>query len=202
MTKFKRTRNALKWTLISVPLGVLGYKQIKQGNKVMGNLIHQLANPTCPECNRGVMVLDEDADGILQENGEPLYPWHCNACEYFLFAPVDNKQTKNMVGQVRAENTLKTIGSIDDEELELYAKTQRMTSRVFFLCSVLTMFGFFYMVAFSDASFLICLNYLAIAIALWTFGMVRSYRHWQLMNRKLFIKGTFLQWVKTEKWMI
>ena len=203
MAKLGKTKKFFKFTFVSVPLGVLGIHQLRRGNKAMQQMVQSISNPSCPNCEKGVLILDKDAEGFINnDDSEAYYPWICSQCEYKIFAPVNIQKAKEIVKKQKTSFVTEKIQTISDSELEEYSKTHKISSRIFFSFSILTFLGFFYMLSFSNAKIMTCMNYLFISIAFGIYGLVRSYRYWQLTNKKLYIDNSFKNWIKNEKWFV
>ena len=187
---------------VSMPLSILGVGQIKAGNKNISDMWKSLANPVCPECGKGVLVMQNEQQNHAGQHFEkPLYPWVCNRCPFSFLGEAKASKVSESTTRYRNERVKAVFLDMDHTELERIARGHCLHSRVFFLASVLTMIGFFYMLVWGSGAMLAA-NWFSIAFALWVFGMKRSYRSWQVRTGHLFFEGAFWFWFKHEKWLI
>ena len=202
---WKAGKKAAKFTFVSMPLSILGVNQLRMGNKHLSDLWKSLSNPVCPECDKGLLVMEEDEPGVLdqQQDGttHDLHPWVCNKCGFAFLAESDVAKVREGASRYRNERVKVLLTSMEYAERQQIARGHCLHSRVLFVASLLAAVGFTYMLA-SGASLILALNWLSIAFALWVFGMKKSYRSWQVTTGNLFEEGAFWFWFKNEKWFV
>lgn len=206
MGLFDKGKKAAKFTFISMPLSIFGTNQLKMGNQQIASLWKSIVNPTCPECNEGVLMIQKAEQETFEQTDDAfsplrLYPWRCTKCQ-FAFLEEDNAtKVREAVAKYRNEKIKQSLSTIEQQEIEAIANNHKLYSRTLFVASTLCLIGFFYLIA-TNASLLIACNWLAIGFALWVFGMKRSYRSWQVRTSHLFVDNAFWHWLKHEKWII
>lgn len=198
-------KKAARFSFISMPLSILGINQLKMGNQHIAALWRSLSNPVCPDCDKGVMVID-DAEGQVidqQANGQTkhLHPWVCKNCGWGFLEVNDPRKVREGCIRYRNERVKASLTDLEFAEREQFSRGHKLHSRAFFIAASIGIAGFIYMIA-SGASFMLALNWLSISFALWIFGMKKSYRSWQVRTGNLFVEGSFWFWIKHEKWVI
>jgi len=202
---WKSGKKAAKFTFVSMPMSILGINQLKMGNRQIADLWKSLSNPVCPECDKGVLVM-QGGDGKVidqQQDGtnNHLHPWVCNSCGFAFLEESDISKVRENAVRYRTERVKIELTDMEHAEREQIAHGHRLHSRAFFSTSTLAVIGFVYMIA-SGASLILALNWLSIAFALWVFGMKKSYRSWQIKTGHLFVDGAFWFWFKHGKWLV
>jgi hypothetical protein len=197
---------AAKFVFWSMPLSVFGIHHLMQGHRQMTAMWKTLANPICPSCDGGVLLKQDnpdDEDSTLEQTVQghnQLCTWSCHQCGYTLLAPTQIDQAKSIAANMQQKRLAAELGEVGVEEREKLANKHCISSRIFYTCSIIVFVGFLYFIM-SGKSIMLSVNWLAIAVMLWIFAMKRSYRAWQVISGRIFEKGTFLYWVKNEKWM-
>lgn len=200
----KAGKKAAKIAFVSMPLSILGINQLKMGIQQISDLWKSLSNPVCPECDNGVLVMQDGGQVVDQQQDgttRHLQPWVCNRCGFALLEESDVTKVRKIAARYRNERVKAVFTDMEYAEREKIAHGHRLHSRAFFLASALVAIGFVYMLA-SGAALLLALNWLSIAFAMWVFGMKMSYRSWQAKTGQLFVDGAFWYWFKNEKWLI
>lgn len=204
MSLLKKGKKVGKFAFVDMPLSLIGVNALKMGNKQIADLWKSLSYPVCPHCDKGVLqcqydeqVLDQLTDGTTRQ----LSPWMCNNCGFAFLAENDLNAVRKSAVRYRNERVKCQLTEMELAEREGIAKGHRLQSRAFFISSMLSVVGFIYMLA-SGAAFLLALNWLSIAFALWVFAMKKSYRAWQVTTGQLFVAGAFWFWFKHEKWLV
>lgn len=195
-------KKAAKFVFVSMPLSLFGINQLKMGNQQIADLWRSLTNPTCPVCDAGVLLRSEgDANTVDHETGHQLYPWACSHCGWGFLQVKSKKKVSEDCARYRGELIKAKLTNLEIVEREKYARAHRLHSRAFFITATLAVLGFLYMIA-SGAALILAFNWLCFALVAWIFGLKRSYRCWQLTTGTLFVKNSFWQWLKNEKWII
>jgi len=203
---WKASKKAAKFAFVSMPMSIFGINQLKMGNRQILDLWKSLSNPVCPECDKGVLVMQGDEGQVIdqQQDGTTtrhLHPWVCNNCGFTFLEEGDVAKIRESAARYRNERVKAELADMEYAEREKIARGHRLHSRAFFVASTLAAIGFIYMLA-AGASLLLALNWLTIAFALWVFGMKKSYRSWQAKTGNLFVDGAFWFWFKHEKWLV
>lgn len=211
---FRRTKKVTKY-LAAAPLKVMGISVIRQNNQILKEQFYKLNAPVCPHCFESIMMLDESRTGVRRtyeaENPEDgnqtveLYHWVCQnpECEADELMPLDNNEARDWAKQLHNELASEKIQVMEEAEMEPYVKTHRVFARIMYACSFACILYFLYAAAFSDTSlFKLLLIYLPVSAAFFVNGMKRSYRCWQLRERRLFDEGAFKEWLGTGRWFV
>jgi len=204
---FNAGKKAAKFTFISMPMALLGVNQLRMGNQQIKALWQSTFNPSCPECDRGILLIRDRSEHDIEQSAEGntrvLYPWCCSDPNCgFGFLEEDNiKKVKAGALRYRNERVKASLSDIDYAEIVRISRSHRLHSRAFFVASLVGAIGCFYMLA-TGAGIMIAINWLSISFALWVFAMKKSYRCWQVMTGQLFVEGAFWAWFQNEKWII
>lgn len=196
MGLWNTSKKVTKFTLVSMPLSILGINHLRMGYKQITDLWKSLSNPVCPNCYEGIMK----AENSGEEKMDSLRPWVCNKCG-FGFLDSDLSSARKTAISYRNKREKTELAELPFSERENIARGHRFQSRAFFIASALALLGFFYLLA-SGARILIASNWLAVGVSLWFFGMKKSYRSWQCTTGSIFVNGSFWLWFKNEKWIV
>ena len=202
----KKIGSAVRFSTITIPKKLLGVDLMKSNYDLIANQYKLMALPSCPQCNEAKMVLDMDREGIREhyENGTSLdlYHWKCPACQNETMLPIEPSLAKEVAQGKRNEVVSHQVHEIDDTELNSYAKLHKIYSRIFYCLALLTFLILLYNIAFKSSGFLSYIPFACISIACATQGLIRAYRHWQVVNRHLFVENGFQNWIKQGKWFV
>lgn len=208
MGLFSAGKKVAKFTFISMPLSILGFNQLRMGNQQIKALWRSNFNPSCPECNSGILVKSEEGETVVDQpkgvdQSRILHPWTCSneSCRFAFLEEDDLKKVKDAARRYRNESVKASLTDMQYEEIERISKSHRMHSRAFFVACFIAAAGAFYMAA-TGSGILLALNWLSISFALWVFAMKKSYRSWQVKTGQLFVEGAFWFWFQTEKWIV
>ncbi|WP_298702093.1 hypothetical protein [uncultured Variovorax sp.] len=192
---------------MAMPLGIFGWHLNKRLFALLRNLWAASTNPTCPECNAGVLLAQVDASLIVNQpvrtggEPEPLYPWTCNHCDFTLLAASNHCQVGNAARQHRFGRARAVYGDLAMKERDSFAGRYRIASRIFFGASATMLISGLYMLA-SGVAMMIVLPWLSFGGMYWVFGMTRSYRAWQVATGHLFVEGAAFHWFSHEHWIV
>lgn len=207
MGLFNNGKKAAKFAFITMPGAALGWNRLTMGNRYIADLWRSLWNPACPKCDKGVLSIHATEEnltiGKAHTDGAPLklYPWTCSNCDFAVLEEADITKARDATARFRAERVKVFLAEAPSEERDTYERSHRLHSRAYFGATTLGAAGLLYMVA-SGAGFLVIVNWLCATIAMWTLGMKKSYRAWQVHTGTVFVDGAFWLWLKHEKWMI
>lgn len=198
-------KKAAKFTFWTIPQRVLGVEHLRQGNEQLKALWQSLRYPVCPDCDQGVLVmkpeskvLDQGPDGTTR----PVYEWACTHCDCHFQGGSNVAQVRAAAIEFRNQRVRDAFASkLDIGTRQAIERAHTWHSRAFFVASALTAAGFIYMLA-SGTVILLVVNWLAITLALWIFGMKKSYRAWQVRTGNVFVRGALWTWFKHEKWLV
>ena len=93
----KPLSKAAKFTAVSMPLSIFGWQLNKRLFAWLRALWAGSINPTCPDCDSGILLAQTEASAILDQpvkatdKPQPLYPWACNHCGFTLLAGLDHR---------------------------------------------------------------------------------------------------------------
>jgi len=196
-------KKAAKYAFVSMPLSILGINQLKSGNQHLLALWRSLSNPVCPSCDKGVMVIDEEQGQVVDQSSNSqvhlLHTWVCNNCGWGCLEVNDPRKVNQGCILYRNERAKASMTELQFAEREEISRGHRLQSRAFFIAASIGAVGFIYMIA-TGASFMLAINWIAIAFAFWVFALKKSYRAWQVTTGNLFVEGAFWFWLKHEKW--
>ena len=198
---------AAKFTAVTMPLSIFGWQLNKRLFAWVRALCAGSINPTCPDCDSGILLAQTDASAILDQpvkatdKPQPLYPWACNHCGFTLLAGLDHKHVGEVARRHRFGRARAAFGDLAMQERDGFAGKHRVASRIFFGTSAAMLVGGIYMLA-SGTSLMIALPWLSFSGMYWIFGMTRSYRAWQVATGHLFVEGAARHWFSHEKWFV
>jgi hypothetical protein len=196
---------ATKFTFVTVPLNVVGWNYNKKLFLWLRAFWTRSVNPDCPECNKGVLICDQNYDpsGHTQnvKGTQTLFAWVCTDCNYALLESKNPKVVRNAVAAIRQQQAKAAFSEMEQAELQRLAMGHRRGSRIFYAAALLTFANFARLLS-TDAPIMFSTNWLCFAIMFWVFGMKRAYRCWQVSEGHLFQAGAFRHWFKQGKWLI
>lgn len=205
MSLINKAGKAVKFATITVPLGVVGWTFNKKMFAFSRGFWTRSVNPSCPMCERGVLMCNHDAEPAQQPDGSkgsvPLFPWVCTDCAFTVYEPRNPAGVRHTVSLLKQQQAKAAFTELELADRERFAKGHRTSSRIFYVAATL-MFGNFIRLLIENAPLLIAINWLCFSFMFWVFGMKRSYRAWQIANGHLFEKGAFAYWFKHGKWLI
>lgn len=204
MSLISKAGKAAKFTVVTVPLGILGWNHNKKMFMFLRGFWSRSVNPSCPECDRGVLLCDKTTPTSVKNAGKAatqLFPWTCSDCQYTLYEPANPSAVRSTVALLRQEQAKATFTEMELAEREQIAKRHRLSCRIFYVAAAFT-FANFIRLLMINAPLMFSVNWLCFAFMFWVFGMKRSYRAWQIANGHLFEKGAFSYWFKHGKWLI
>jgi hypothetical protein len=187
---------------VTIPFSVVGIFQLKTGNQIIKQLWQSLYYPKCPECLKGILFPENHFDEQFLnklKNDDPCQ-FHCSHCNFIL-----NSTKKNINFDTYKLRVTKNINILNDpliqKQKEFSIKSHKYTSRIFYTTSFISIAYGMFQIAFGG-SLLHIINIMAISLPFFIAGLVRSYRAWQIKSNTLYVKGSFLHWLKYEKWFI
>ena len=202
---FDNGKKAAKFTFISMPMAILGVNQLKLGNQQIRALWRSNFSPTCPDCERGVLLKGDSEQQEVEQStsGEirVLHRWACTNCGFAFLDEADIRKVRTSTARYRNERVKLQLTQMERDQMDTLARSHRLHSRCFFVASVFALLGSLYMIA-SGAGIMVALNWLSIGFMLWVFGMKKSYRSWQVTSGQLFVDGAFWFWFQTQRWII
>lgn len=196
----KRTKKALKYSLIDMPKSVFGWNQFQKNNKLIGAMFQSITSITCPQCRKGGIRHDHELEMEIRGN-ETLYPYSCTHCDFAILAPKGKRNLKETIDRIRITIDKERIAKIDNTTAGTIARSHQKYSRIFHALSIACIMTMLYCVA-TNKSNLIAANWFFIGFMFWFQGIAKSYRYWQVTTNTFFIKGSFLRWFKDGKWYI
>ncbi|MEA9392212.1 hypothetical protein SJI19_16935 [Acerihabitans sp. TG2] len=196
-------KNALRITL-GVPLGgALGINQLANNNEVIKNLWKSIKNPKCPACESGVLFTENSHDGLLvnrSEHKNVLVKYYCVKCGYRISSTPS--EINEIVYQYRVENNLNFIqNQKNTKHIDHNIRSFKYTSRILYYAATAAFFYSIYIIA-SGGNLILAIDCVAISLPFFVSGMIRSYRCHQLQSNTLYVKGSFLRWLKYGKWFV
>lgn len=199
MSIFKPVNKAAKFTFVTAPQSIFGWQLNKRLFLWIKSFWTRSVNPSCPECDQGVMLLSSDTEPNDGQSNQ-LHPWVCTHCGYALLES-NVKRVREVVSDHRFERAKEAFSDMELKTREQLARKHRISARIFFLFALLTFMHAIYMVV-TGVAWLPTINWAAFSLMFWVFGMKRSYRSWQVISGHIFETGAFGHWFKQEKWLI
>lgn len=200
-----RAAQAAKYVTVTMPLSMFGWQLNKGLFAWNRSLWTHTVNPTCPDCNAGVLVAQRNAPAILDQtdgdDARPLQPWVCNHCGFGLLAPEGHNGIREVANRHRLARARVAFGDLSMAEREAFGRQHRIASRIFFTAAAVIGAHGIYLLA-SAAPLIIAINWLSFAFMFWVFGMKKSYRSWQVTTGHIFQEGAARHWFGHEKWLV
>lgn len=200
-----RAAQAAKYVTVTMPLSMFGWQLNKGLFAWNRSLWTRTVNPTCPDCNAGVLVAQRNAPAILDQtdgdDARPLQPWVCNHCGFGMLAPEGHNGIREVANRHRLARARVAFGDLSMAEREAFGRQHRIASRIFFTAAAVIGTHGIYLLA-SAAPLIIAINWLSFAFMFWVFGMKKSYRSWQVTTGHIFQDGAARHWFGHEKWLV
>lgn len=187
-----------------MPLSMFGWQLNKGLFAWNRSLWTRTVNPTCPDCNAGVLVAQRAPAILDQTDGDdarPLQPWVCNHCGFGMLAPEGHNGIREVANRHRLARARVAFGDLSMAEREAFGRQHRIASRIFFTAAAVIGAHGIYLLA-SAAPLIIAINWLSFAFMFWVFGMKKSYRSWQVTTGHIFQEGAARHWFGHEKWLV
>lgn len=209
----KRTKKTVAFLFKKMPADVFGFSQIKRNNVFLKQKWQDLSGPVCPHCAQAVMVLDTEREGVRRrsadgEDGETytdLYHWVCPSefCGADEMLPEKPAQAREWAKTIRNRIVAEQIPEMDEDQMSPYLKTHRITSRIMYGLSFLClMFMAANILFWQDSLTRTLFIYTPVAAAFFSCGLKRSYRYWQLSNKRLFDETALRDFLSSGQWFI
>lgn len=198
MAILKNAKRAGRFVFVDLPLGVLGYSQLRLGNRVIGDLWRSLRSVTCPQCNHGVLLRQDD--GQATSASDVKHPWTCSSCDFALLEGADWRSVRDTVRSIRQHQTLELLGQAETSSRQKRVRQYAMQSRIFFTLSFGTFGWFLYQLA-TGAGLIYSAHLASLAMAAGAVGLKASYRAWQVETGTLFQEGAFFRFLRNERWL-
>jgi len=194
-----KSKKAAKFVFVDMPLGVLGYSQLRLGNRVIRDLWSSVRSVVCPQCKQGVLVRSPVDQPTTANDRNTLHPWLCTQCDFAILQVADVRELRDSVRTMRNQEAVVLLG-----EMEFSARQKRMRqyafqSRLFFAISFAA-FGWFLFQVAAGASLVYSANIGSLGLACGAVALKASYRAWQLDTGTLFVEGSFLRFLRYERW--
>lgn len=200
-----RAAQAAKYVTVTMPLSMFGWQLNKGLFAWNRSLWTRTVNPTCPDCNAGVLVAQRNAPAILDQtdgdDARTLQPWVCNHCGFGMLAPEGHNGIREVANRHRLARARVAFGDLSMAEREAFGRQHRIASRIFFTAAAVIGAHGIYLLA-SAAPLIIAINWLSFAFMFWVFGMKKSYRSWQVTTGHIFQDGAARHWFGHEKWLV
>lgn len=206
MSIFGTTKKAAMFATVKVPLAIIGWKTIAANNEYIVNSFRALNAPTCPECLKGGMHCKTPEFEVRDEIGgkqlNTIYPWHCSnsACGYELFAPKNPTAAKAVIAKQMADRGQERLAEFGKDDIAKLIGQHKLRSRFLWLVGIVLLSMFIYRLADGQRIDL-CVGNLCIGFVASLYGLIASYRAWQLETGTLFIEGAFRRFVINENWI-
>lgn len=200
MAILQTSKKAAKFVFIDMPLGALGFSQLRLGNRVIMDLWRSLRAVTCPQCKHGILVCQKDERVAGEEGAAVQHPWLCTSCDFALLEVADIKKVRETVRSIRNKESIEQFGELEFAARQKRARQYATQSRIFFAFATVA-FGWFLYNFASGAGLLYSLNLASLGLACAAVALKASYRSWQVETGTLFVEGSFFHFLKHERWL-
>lgn len=197
MTLLKTAKKAAKFTFVSMPLSIFGWRNISTNHQHLKDLVNTIRNPHCPMCDKGVMFVSKDAEP--DENA--LYPWTCSGnCGFGVFTHRDQNSINKVLLPLITKKGRAKLNGMSEEEQRGLIKSHTRQSRIFWvfsaLCPLIALYSFV-----TGSVTLTCIGILSMMLPFSTLAIKWSYRAWQVRTGTLYVKGAFKQFIERGLWI-
>lgn len=197
MKIFSSAKRAARFTFVSMPLSILGWRQLRSNSSYIRDLWRTLRYPRCPECQRGVMHLPADAE----PDDKALYPWTCSAgCGFGVLAPENPAEIRRIVEARNEVRGKQRLAFLDDPERGKLIRSHLRKSRGYWVMVALV-FGLALWQIAAGAPFMVALSVLTLCLPFSVHAVRWSYRAWQVETGTLFEPGAFQRYVCSMRWV-
>lgn len=197
MTIFKTAKKVAKFTFVSMPLSIFGWRNISSNHQHLKDLMNTIRNPHCPMCDKGVMFVHKDADP--DENA--LYPWTCSGgCGFGVLTQRDQDSINKVLLPLITKKGRAQLNGMSEEEQAGLIKSHARQSRLFWvlamLCPLIALYSFV-----TGSVVLTCISILSMTLPFSVLAIKWSYRAWQVRTGTLYVEGAFKQFVTRGLWI-
>lgn len=197
MKFLKTAKNAAKFTFVSIPLSIFGWRNISSSHQHLKDLVNTIRNPHCPMCDKGVMFVHKDAEP--DENA--LYPWTCSGgCGFVVFTLRGQDSINQVLRPLVTKKGRAQLNGMSEEEQASLIKSHTRQSRMFWVfavfCPLIALYSFV-----TGSVVLTCISILSMTLPFSVLAIKWSYRAWQVRTGTLYIEGAFKQFVKRGLWI-
>ncbi|WP_095162358.1 hypothetical protein [Pseudomonas sp. Irchel 3F5] len=197
MTIFNTAKKAAKFTFVSMPLSIFGWRNISSNHQHLKDLVNTMRNPHCPMCDKGVMFVHKDAEP--DENA--LYPWTCSdGCGFGVFTQRDQDSINKVLFPLITKKGRAQLNGMSEEEQTGLIKSHTRQSRMFWVFAALCPLIALYSLATGSVA-LTCISILSMTLPFSILAIKWSYRAWQVRTGTLYVEGAFKQFVKRGLWI-
>lgn len=197
MKILKTAKNAAKFTFVSIPLSIFGWRNISSNHQHLKDLVSTIRNPHCPMCDKGVMFVHKDAEP--DENA--LYPWTCSGgCGFGVFTLRGQDSINKVLLPVITKKGRAQLNGMSEEEQTGLIKSHTRQSRMFWVFAVLCPLIALYGLATGSAA-PTGISILSMTLPFSILAIKWSYRAWQVRTGTLYVEGAFKQFVKRGLWI-
>lgn len=197
MTILETAKNAAKFTFVSIPLSIFGWRNISSNHQHLKDLVSTIRNPHCPMCDKGVMFVHKDAEP--DENA--LYPWTCSGgCGFGVFTLRGQDSINKVLLPLITKKGRAQLNGMSEEEQTGLIKSHTRQSRMFWVFAVLCPLIALYGLATGSAAST-CISILSMTLPFSILAIKWSYRAWQVRTGTLYVEGAFKQFVKRGLWI-
>ena len=199
MSIWGKSKSAAKFVFVKIPAGILGVNTLRSNHQTIKALYETISNPACPKCSGGVLTVQGSAQAGDSDNPNLKYAWACNRCDFMILGSSDKRSIIPALTSIRQEQSLALFDGLEADARQKYVKAHTLHSRIFFSASMAFFLGFCWMLLRGDG-LLLSINWIALALCMFVFGLKKSYRAWQVENGVLYVQGAFKSWFNNEKW--
>jgi hypothetical protein len=122
----------------------------------------------------------------------------CNFCDHYQAADLSlDADSTERLKDLAATQT----AALSQVELRKLIGRYQARSRWHYFFSVVAVCWAIYLL-WTGAMVWSFLNSTVIALLMFVQGLVASYRHWQLLNSRLYVPGSFQEWLKAGQWLV
>ncbi len=200
MAILKKSKRAAKFVFVDMPLGALGFSQLRLGNRVILDLWRSWRGVTCPQCKRGILICQKDELVTGEDGSQVQHPWLCSSCDFALLEVANITKVRDTVRSIRNQEAIEFFGELEFSARQKRARQYALQSRIFFVLATLA-FGWFLYNFARGAGLIYSLNLASLGLACSAVAIKASYRSWQVETGTLFVEGSFFHFIKHERWL-
>lgn len=197
MNLWQNAKKAAKFSFVSMPIFILGWRNISSNHQHLKDLIGTLRNPHCPMCERGVMYVPKDAS----PDDNALYPWTCSAgCGFGVFTQRDQASINQVLLPIVTQKGRAQLNGMSELEQSRLIRSHTRQSRMFWVLAAMCFLLALYDLASAGFTPSV-LGTVSVALPFSILAIKWSYRAWQIRTGTLFVEGAFKRFFFRGLWL-
>ncbi|MDT3723009.1 hypothetical protein [Pseudomonas oryzihabitans] len=197
MKLWQRTKKAAKFSFVSMPLSILGWRNISNNHEYLKDLVSSIRNPHCPMCEKGVMHVSKDAS----PDSNALYPWTCSAgCGFAVFTQRDQASINQVLLPIITQKGRAQLNGMSEAKQEQLIRSHTRQSRMFWILAAMCFLLALYDIASAGLTPSV-IGTVSVAFPFSILAIKWSYRAWQVRTGTLYVKGAFKKFFLRGLWL-